>query len=101
MSKRTRNQQRPVYTAKKRKNYYRIEHMQADLKQYHAGLYTLCGRTYTKGIETTNDRKQVECPNCMAILKERHWYCDNCGFIEGEQVTFEENCALCGREIIP
>ena len=47
----------------------------------------------------TRDLKKVTCPRCVEKLKEKHYHCEQHGFIEGAEVTFDEKCAHCGRDV--
>lgn len=57
----------------------------------------ICGNEGDKNYASTlND---VDCPHCIELLKEKNWYCENCGFIDNANVTDEEICDICGSEV--
>ena len=51
-------------------------------------------------VPETDQPNDVTCLACIDEMKKSMWHCDRCGFLENEQVTFEECCQVCGRAII-
>jgi hypothetical protein len=47
----------------------------------------------------TRDINKVTCPRCIEKLKEKHYYCEEHGFVVGADVTYDEKCAHCGRDV--
>jgi len=62
------------------------------------GHTTFCGKT-ARRIAATNIMDNVTCPLCLHELKKHHWYCPRHKFIHDNNVTYEENCALCGLPV--
>jgi len=62
------------------------------------GQTTRCGKT-AKRIRATTNNNSVTCPRCIEVLKENEWHCEKHGFLEPEDVTFEETCDYCGEPV--
>ena len=43
--------------------------------------------------------EEVNCPACIAVMKLSKWHCVHHGFVQGKDVTFDENCAICGNPV--
>ena len=59
----------------------------------------VCGVQHKSDKLGTNDKNKVTCKHCVEELKKNSFYCDEHGFIEGEDVTNDEKCSYCGRKI--
>lgn len=59
---------------------------------------TPCGKT-SRLINSTRVMDHVTCPRCLDKLKEENWFCPEHGFIHDFNVTYEETCAMCGRDL--
>jgi len=81
---------------KRRKNYKKWMHHRNCERGFN--VTTSCGKEVFK-CHCTGTLNAVSCPRCIEILKENHWHCDNCGFIDDSHVTNDDKCEICGREI--
>ena len=52
-----------------------------------------------RGPYLTGQISLVTCPRCIEILKKSHWYCPEHGFIDDNNVTYEETCEFCGEPV--
>ena len=60
-------------------------------------ITTACEKTARRVARTINSNK-VTCPRCIEIMKQTMWYCEIHGFINGEEVNFEETCDYCLKD---
>ena len=53
---------------------------------------TICGKDldHFRIVEVTKDKNKVTCKRCLEVMKKKYWYCENCGFINGKKVTYDE-----------
>ena len=62
------------------------------------GKTTLCGKTAIS-IHGTQYKNDVTCPRCLEEMKKRFWFCEKHGFIADKEVTNNETCEHCGRDV--
>jgi len=62
------------------------------------GCY-ICGVQHKSDKLGTDDKNKVTCKNCIDELKKDNFYCEEHGFIEVEDVTNDEKCVYCGRDV--
>ncbi len=59
-----------------------------------------CGKIIRRcEIRRTSKLNEVTCSRCIDKLKESHWYCSKCGFIDDCYVTNDERCDVCGNDV--
>ena len=60
---------------------------------------TWCNKTAER-IPKTSDPNKVTCPRCLKEMKKAMYFCPEHGFVDGEDVTFNETCDYCGRSVL-
>jgi rRNA maturation protein Nop10 len=81
----------------KRKNYNKWIHHRS-YKYTLKGYSTACGKT-SERIPHSRDVNEVTCPRCLEEMKKVMYFCNEHGFIDGIEVTYDEKCDYCGDDV--
>jgi len=69
-----------------------------DEKRFGCNKYTYTIKRLNIKI-TCSELEKINCPECLKELKKLTYHCDNHGFVQGVDVTFNEQCAYCGLNV--